>query len=114
MKITFYKVRLKKRFPLAISRGVRSDSENLFVRYDKEGITGWGEAAPGKSEGAESVIKVKQALKKFISTGINNFSIQELYDRSRELKTPPCAYVCLLYTSPSPRDMRRSRMPSSA
>ena len=24
------------------------------------------------------------------------------------------ASVCLLYTSPSPRDMRRSRMPSSA
>ena len=24
------------------------------------------------------------------------------------------AYLCLLYTSPSPRDMRRSRMPSSA
>ena len=29
---------------------------------------------------------------------------------------PPAAmrYTCLLYTSPSPRDMRRSRMPSSA
>ena len=27
-------------------------------------------------------------------------------------KTP--TYGCLLYTSPSPRDMRRSRMPSSA
>ena len=28
----------------------------------------------------------------------------------------PCAVIlsCLLYTSPSPRDMRRSRMPSSA
>ena len=25
-----------------------------------------------------------------------------------------CLYACLLYTSPSPRDMRRSRMPSSA
>ena len=24
------------------------------------------------------------------------------------------SYTCLLYTSPSPRDMRRSRMPSSA
>ena len=24
------------------------------------------------------------------------------------------AYACLLYTSPSPRDMRRARMPSSA
>ena len=25
-----------------------------------------------------------------------------------------CLGICLLYTSPSPRDMRRSRMPSSA
>ena len=25
-----------------------------------------------------------------------------------------CMNICLLYTSPSPRDMRRSRMPSSA
>ena len=28
--------------------------------------------------------------------------------------TSPQAFDCLLYTSPSPRDMRRSRMPSSA
>ena len=28
--------------------------------------------------------------------------------------TEGMGYVCLLYTSPSPRDMRRSRMPSSA
>ena len=27
---------------------------------------------------------------------------------------PFSIYTCLLYTSPSPRDMRRSRMPSSA
>ena len=27
---------------------------------------------------------------------------------------PPGAYICLLYTSPSPRDKRQSRMPSSA
>ena len=25
-----------------------------------------------------------------------------------------CIYTCLLYTSPSPRDKRQSRMPSSA
>ena len=25
-----------------------------------------------------------------------------------------CTYICLLYTSPSPRDKRQSRMPSSA
>ena len=27
---------------------------------------------------------------------------------------PPLPYPCLLYTSPSPRDRTRSRMPSSA
>ncbi|GAB5855779.1 hypothetical protein JMUB7529_28050 [Staphylococcus aureus] len=30
------------------------------------------------------------------------------------LKKLPPDNTCLLYTSPSPRDMRRSRMPSSA
>ena len=30
------------------------------------------------------------------------------------LATLPDAYCCLLYTSPSPRDQRGSRMPSSA
>ena len=33
------------------------------------------------------------------------FGIQNLFDRD---------YDCLLYTSPSPRDKRQSRMPSSA
>ena len=35
--------------------------------------------------------------------------IESIYAVERELP-----YCCLLYTSPSPRDMRRSRMPSSA
>ena len=34
-----------------------------------------------------------------------------LTERSQE---NPLDFLCLLYTSPSPRDMRRSRMPSSA
>ena len=29
-------------------------------------------------------------------------------------KAPECFIACLLYTSPSPRDQRGSRMPSSA
>ena len=31
-----------------------------------------------------------------------------------EVETGVCARICLLYTSPSPRDKCRSRMPSSA
>ena len=33
--------------------------------------------------------------------------------RKNQHKTP-CINICLLYTSPSPRDRTRSRMPSSA
>ena len=36
------------------------------------------------------------------------FPIEDLNDKAT------LEYVCLLYTSPSPRDSRRSRMPSSA
>ena len=35
--------------------------------------------------------------------------------KKRDFKVPPSALTtCLLYTSPSPRDKRQSRMPSSA
>ena len=39
----------------------------------------------------------------------------ELYERDpRGIAKKAEAYICLLYTSPSPRDRTRSRMPSSA
>ena len=42
--------------------------------------------------------------------------IEGLNDQSRRPHSHPDAipYACLLYTSPSPRDRTRSRMPSSA
>jgi L-alanine-DL-glutamate epimerase-like enolase superfamily enzyme len=95
MKISFHKVELKKRFPLAISRGIRYHSENIFVRFEKDGLIGWGEAAPGDTEGASTPEAVQQALEEFVATGIEGYSIQALYDRAREMKTPPCAYVGL-------------------
>ena len=36
------------------------------------------------------------------------------YGNSEILTVPVGGYTCLLYTSPSPRDRTRSRMPSSA
>ena len=43
-----------------------------------------------------------------VGTNGKNSTIQACYSILKE------AGICLLYTSPSPRDMRRSRMPSSA
>ena len=38
----------------------------------------------------------------------------EIFDENGEVKSKRRQYFCLLYTSPSPRDKRQSRMPSSA
>ena len=59
MGLKFHKVLLKKRFPLATSGGVRGDSNNLFLSYEKDGVVGWGEAAPVKNEKAETFEKCK-------------------------------------------------------
>lgn len=95
MQISYHKVKLAKRFPLAISRGVQSHSENLFLHLEKDGISAWGEAAPGSTEGASSVEEIQTALEAFIAEGIEGLSIQALYDRARKEGIPPCAYVAL-------------------
>ena len=40
--------------------------------------------------------------------------IAQLFDVDRSVVTKHLKNICLLYTSPSPRDRTRSRMPSSA
>ena len=42
------------------------------------------------------------------------YAYSSLFDVTMERLIPEFNKACLLYTSPSPRDMRRSRMPSSA
>ena len=44
-----------------------------------------------------------------IATGLDNTTKSLLWIKDRDL-----SYPCLLYTSPSPRDLSTSRMPSSA
>ena len=46
-----------------------------------------------------------------------NYAAKEtirLYEEGLKIQIKEDKSPCLLYTSPSPRDMRRSRMPSSA
>ncbi len=95
MKIQYHIVGLKKRFPLQISRGVKGDTFNVFVSVEKEGITGWGEAAPGKNEKADSPEKVIEALQRLVATDIDDLSIYAIEARARALKIPPCAYAGL-------------------
>ena len=95
MKVSFHKILLRKRFPLAISRGVHGDSFNVFVRVEKDGIIGWGESAPGRNEGAENPDQVISELQKLLETNINDKSILEVEYRAREMNISPCSYAGL-------------------
>ena len=86
-----------------------------------------GEQSPGASMSVEEKIQISRV---FDEMGIDiieaGFPISSPGDFeavsaiSKSIKNSiPCGLAratknCLLYTSPSPRDMRRSRMPSSA
>ena len=95
MIVNFHKVNLKKKYPLQISRGTHSKSKNLFVEIIKDGITGWGESAPGKTEGASNADEVEKELLKLIDTGIDSLSIYEIFERSKEINIPPCAHAAI-------------------
>ena len=52
------------------------------------------------------------ALRVLIIAHVNRLSTR--LDRSQYYRYAALARLCLLYTSPSPRDRQKSRMPSSA
>ena len=65
------------------------------------------------------------SVKKAQAAGVSVIGDVELFNRERLLVAPDCLFIaitgtngksttCLLYTSPSPRDRQKSRMPSSA
>ena len=95
MEIGFKIFHLKKRFPLRISRGIRYSSDNLFVSITKDGITGWGEMCPSKSEGATTPELGQEELQSFFNNGIDGKSIYEIYDLGREHGLAPCAQAAL-------------------
>jgi L-alanine-DL-glutamate epimerase-like enolase superfamily enzyme len=46
MRIGIEPFTVHKRFPLTISRGTTSQTTNIWVRVEQQGIEGWGEASP--------------------------------------------------------------------
>ena len=95
MQVGFKVIHLKKRFPLAISRGVHSGSDNLFVSVNMQDITGWGEMSPGKTEGADTPEAAKASLEKFLQNDLDDLSIEAIHNLAREQDVPACALAAL-------------------
>lgn len=86
---------LHKRFPLAISRGVMTGSDNLFIHVEENGISGVGEMAPGSTEGADTPKKGEKMLADFCASEKSSNSIQENYDNAIEAGVAPCVVAAL-------------------
>ena len=59
-------------------------------------------------------IRYKEGKENTVADALSRNTIAALDDESGTLRKAQTADSCLLYTSPSPRDKRQSRMPSSA
>ena len=92
MKIDFRILYLKKRFPLRISRGEIAGGENLFVSVTDGIHTGWGEMAPGPSEGVDTAAEGQRML---AASGAPDPSIQKTWDNMRAAGVAPCAMAAL-------------------
>ena len=73
----------------------------------KTGLKAWPLPFPPLSD-PDFPVMHPQDQEKIVEMGVG------LLQADRGMFDRHLAIVCLLYTSPSPRDMRRSRMPSSA
>ncbi len=94
MKVTFRTIYLKKRFPLRISRGEIAGGENLFVAVTEDGVTGWGEMAPGASEGAATAEIGQAMLERFCADGVNG-AIHDIWAAMQAAEVAPCAQAAL-------------------
>ena len=94
MKIEFHERYLKKRFPLRISRGEIRGGENLFISVSEGMLTGWGEMAPGASEGAADVAEGRAQLERFCAQGLDG-AIHDIWARAHSAGVGACALAAL-------------------
>ena len=95
MNVSFRKIALTKRHPLAISRGVSTGSTNLFVFAESEDVTGVGEMCPGSLTGAKTADAGQADLERLLAGGIAGRSISEVWRLGRDAGVAPCALAAL-------------------
>ena len=62
----------------------------------------------------KELVSLKRALGRAVAVHVNLYPPGDMYLCAGEILALDHVEACLLYTSPSPRDRQKSRMPSSA
>ena len=84
MDVRFRTIRLTKLYPLAISRGVSTGSQNLFV-FVSDGVhEGVGECAPGTGDDDVLAARARRQLEDLIRTGLFNFGPHMIWRKAFE------------------------------
>jgi L-Ala-D/L-Glu epimerase len=95
MRLSFQRLQLKKLFPLAISRGVSTGSENLYVFLEHEGHVGVGEAAWGTGSEESQAGRAELQLMEFAERGLEGRAILEIWQEMKEAQVDPPAMAAL-------------------
>lgn len=92
MNVSFQRLTLPKRYPFAISRGVTTASDNLFVTVQDDRLAGVGEFSAGIGDPLDAEAAETQ-LRAFVDEGIDGLSIHEVHARmvDRGLEGPAMA-----------------------
>jgi L-Ala-D/L-Glu epimerase len=96
VRVSFRTLELTKLYPLAISRGSMSSSENLFVFASDGTHTGVGELSP--ATGSEwTATRGQQQLQAFLDGGAlaDGYTIEGVYDAMRAANIDPPAMAAL-------------------
>ena len=101
---------------VSISYGTFEAVRNVFCDFKKGNITSLiGPSGCGKSTVLRSLNRMNDLIPNCSLKGTVLFDGTNIYDKRVDpVEVRRRIGICLLYTSPSPRDKRQSRMPSSA
>ena len=92
-----------------------ADQDRLGCQDSFKALGMWFSSRPDVSAQVEAVQRgVRSRLWTLRNLKNSGFSEDELVRVYKTIIRPVADYACLLYTSPSPRDRQKSRMPSSA
>ncbi len=98
MKLSLETFTVHKRFALTISRGTTTESQNVWLRIEQDGISGWGEATPFSiGEKQQTTAEIIDGLQRFsaIAEGFDASERQRVESMIRVMNMPSAAKAAL-------------------
>lgn len=99
MRIGIETFTVHKRFPLTISRGTTSETTNIWVRIEQEGVEGWGEASPfsiirEERQSTEVLLNALEEAARLLET-FTPWELQKIERALAEQEMPSAAWAAI-------------------